>query len=209
MNHSTGASNARHCADLPAHLPGLDLAGTLQRLDQRADLLRELLLSFAHNQGGAIDRITAHWRAGDTPAAISAAHSLRGLAANLGCTELEIDLRALQVLLRDGNSDPLEIEARLGSARIALEQVRRSVGRIAPVAVDAPASDLADEARITALESALGHREFAARALFDAAAPTLNRAMDADDLAALGDAIRRYDFGTAQALLARRRDSAP
>ncbi|MRX11793.1 response regulator, partial [Pseudoduganella sp. FT25W] len=88
---------------LPAAAPGLELAAALQRLGGNAGLLQRLLTRFAETQGDAMARIAAAIDSNDLSAATREAHTLKGLASNIGAVTLANAAAALEQLLAAGN----------------------------------------------------------------------------------------------------------
>jgi two-component system sensor histidine kinase/response regulator len=87
---------------LPAQLEGFELAQTLERLGQDQDLLLLVMRQFLH------DFDPDHWasefdtacRQGQQVTALRLAHTLKGVAANLGAVRLQAAAAALEVELR-------------------------------------------------------------------------------------------------------------
>jgi len=61
-----------------------DLEATLKRLDGDRGLFRELIVYFLEDSPKVAEHLKASLRAGDAPASERAAHSLKGLTANVG-----------------------------------------------------------------------------------------------------------------------------
>ena len=109
---------------LPA-VEGLQLGPALQRLGGDAPLLRKLLGYFCANHGEDVARIRQALHDGDRETATRTAHTLKGLAGNIGAERLGRQAAALETQLRQGSCDPqaslteLEGELRDLLARIA------------------------------------------------------------------------------------------
>ncbi|RZU47853.1 PAS domain S-box-containing protein [Fluviicoccus keumensis] len=99
--HPSGAApaeTARRPASAPSPLPvieGLRLDFALRRLDGNTALLFQLLTRFREHQADAVSRIRQAMAAGDMESAIRAAHTLKGLAANIGADA--VAARAVEV----------------------------------------------------------------------------------------------------------------
>jgi PAS domain S-box-containing protein len=86
-------------------IDGLALDAALARLEGDAALLFRLLSRFRSHQADAPARIRAALAEGDTESAIRAAHTLKGLAANIGATALAAQAVAVEAALRQGLND--------------------------------------------------------------------------------------------------------
>ncbi|HYD59469.1 MAG TPA: response regulator [Noviherbaspirillum sp.] len=87
----------------------IDTAGALNRLGGNAALLQRLLAQFAEEYGGQAERIEFLLAAGDRAAAKRAAHTLKGLAGNLGATALAKVAEELEKAIHAGQEDDLLI----------------------------------------------------------------------------------------------------
>jgi HPt (histidine-containing phosphotransfer) domain-containing protein len=73
---------------LPDRLDGIDVASGLLRLGGNRSLYRRLLGKFADNQRDVVRQIESATKVGDITAAIRLAHTLKGVAANIGAQAL-------------------------------------------------------------------------------------------------------------------------
>jgi two-component system sensor histidine kinase/response regulator len=83
-------------------LPGFDSATAIARLAGDAQAYRRLLHRFAQAQGDTAERLRAQLAAGDIEAAAQLAHSLKGVAGNLGHDGLARAAAVLEDQLRAG-----------------------------------------------------------------------------------------------------------
>jgi two-component system sensor histidine kinase/response regulator len=93
-------------ADAPAELPpidGLDSADGLRRVGGNKRLYTKLLRQFASQQADAVGQIRAALAANDRESAIRLAHTLKGVAGNLGAGDVQNAAAAVEKLLRDGS----------------------------------------------------------------------------------------------------------
>jgi len=86
----------------PLSVEGLNLAQALQRLGGNTQLLRKLMGQFAQQQESTATRMAQALRAQDFPAVAAEAHTLKGLAGNIGAGALQEAARQLE----DGLSPP-------------------------------------------------------------------------------------------------------
>ncbi|HVB17008.1 MAG TPA: response regulator, partial [Stellaceae bacterium] len=112
-------------AALPAALPairGLDSAGGLRRMMGNATSYVALLHRFAEHHADADGEIAAALRAGDRDAAERLAHTLKGVAGNIGAAAVAAQAQRVETAIRAG-ADTHELDAaldRLGTVLAAL-----------------------------------------------------------------------------------------
>lgn len=113
---------SKHDADrsgLPAELPGLDLVGTMAKVNLNPHAYRRLLVDFHNRYLQAGERIAQSLGEGDRNAAQEIAHALKGAAGNLGAQALFLASQRLEAALghedRGGDGDAFQtFEAALG-----------------------------------------------------------------------------------------------
>jgi two-component system sensor histidine kinase/response regulator len=130
--------------ELPA-IPGLDAADGLARVAGNAKLYRKLLHQFADQQSIAVAQISGALAASDHATAERLAHTLRGVAGNLGAATIQAAAAALEKVIR-AQAPAAEIEAKLAYVASVLEpllgQLRTSLASpVAPGPVSAPPAD--------------------------------------------------------------------
>ncbi|WP_164716551.1 response regulator [Paenibacillus whitsoniae] len=86
----------------PEDVPALDTEGALVRLGQRKSLYAQVLRKFMEGHLQAVAEIRAAVQAGDVERALLLAHTLKGVAANLGAEPLSAAADGLQAALRYG-----------------------------------------------------------------------------------------------------------
>jgi CheY-like chemotaxis protein len=177
-------------------LPGIDQAAGLARVGGNAALYRRVLLKFRDQH---VANFAAEFRAaqdaGDGPAAIRLAHSLKGVAQTLGAFDLGGAALELETAARD---DPQQVAARLSAL---LEQLDRLAGGLAALTSDAPTiAALDDAARLDLcrrLLRLLEERDTAASELVDEFTQALANRPELTLIAAIRNAIGRYDHAGA------------
>ncbi|WP_298231209.1 PAS domain S-box protein [uncultured Azohydromonas sp.] len=95
--------------DLLARLalhPGVDVAAALSNLPGMEHRYELLLHVFAEHHSEDARKLQAHLARGDQRGAMLVAHSLKGVAATLGATELAAAARALETRLREEGAPP-------------------------------------------------------------------------------------------------------
>jgi len=111
--------------ELPESLPGFDLADGLKRLQGNKRLYRKLLLSFASDYNAVANEIRQALDAEDFDNAHSLVHNLKGLAGNLGATDLQaatVNLEKLVKGIDEKSPSPEQLNLRFSELENALNQ---------------------------------------------------------------------------------------
>jgi signal transduction histidine kinase/DNA-binding response OmpR family regulator/HPt (histidine-containing phosphotransfer) domain-containing protein len=227
---AAGAPGAAPQAVVP-QLEGIDATRGLHCVAGNAALYLQLLDSFRQNQRNAAEDLHAAVARGDAAAAGAAAHSLRGIAGNLGATVLERSARDLEAVLArcaparppsDAPAQPATapaapidlpaivpmlaaVERALAGVIHALDFHFLSIPPIRPAGTGdvAASSDAADA--ITALrklQSLLAEFSGDSTDYFDSARPALATLLSAATMDRLAGHMAHYDFAAASQLLA-------
>ncbi|MGB1110340.1 MAG: response regulator [Gammaproteobacteria bacterium] len=136
-------------------LPGIDTAAGLDRVGGNSEQYRKLLSKFANSQSGAVQRIRQALERGDRESAQMEAHTLSGVAGNIGANMLKQAARNLELSLRAGD-DPQALvqaaEAALGHVLDSLQSLEaeptvsqtdtRMVAELDPMAMRSRLHDL-------------------------------------------------------------------
>ena len=194
---------------LPARLPGIDIAQTLEVLNIDGLAFKRIMIGFrADNRDTA--RIIRQALAGNDPELmLQLAHGLKGSAANIGAAELNMAAHALETTCREDLStdvQPSRIEGLIEKVASALNQVLESIQSLeGPAPGDAPTqvsteSGLPFDALLTQLAEAIDRadpeqimkimpavRQQAARC----------KHIDPFRLQTLEDQVNRYDYDQA------------
>jgi len=110
--------------DLP-DLPGIDTQDGLERLGGNVRSYLRLLGKFADNQQDAIEEITQAFMDKDGEQMVRLAHTLKGVAGNIGATRLQESATELEEVLKEGAA---ELPARL--LEITGRELKRIIGMI-------------------------------------------------------------------------------
>jgi CheY-like chemotaxis protein len=187
---------ARADGELP-EIEGLDAAAGLRRVGGNRDLYVRLLRRFAAGQAGAASRVREALAAGERAGAEREAHTVKGVAANLGLTALSDLAAALERAVHGGKGE----KRALAAFEPALE---RAVGALATL----PAPDEGSATPTTAVAPA-GSRELGelARLLeagdgeavdyVAARAAALRAAFRGGEFAAIEQAVQSFEFDAA------------
>jgi CheY-like chemotaxis protein len=185
---------------LPDAVEGLDMAAGLRRVLGKKGRYLTMLRGFVAGQANAPAQIRAALAGGDAGTAERLAHTLKGLAGNIGAGELQQAAAGVEQALRTGSpaQEPLaQLEARLSrqiaaiSAALPAEVETPAAAQVDPALRDRVCSQLAgllanDDARVEKLLS-----EHAA--LLAAALPSHYRKLE--------EAAKQYDYEQALAVL--------
>jgi len=126
--------------DFPQAIPGLDMVAGLRRVLGKQPRYLAMLRGFVANQGDAAGRIDALIAAGDRAGAERGAHTLKGLAGNIGASALQFLAGELEHALAPAAAG--DVTAAALSARLAaqLEQLRTALAtQVAAITASLPA----------------------------------------------------------------------
>ena len=181
-------------------LPGVDIASGLRRVLGKRELYQRLLGKFAASQGDFAAQVRTALAAQQLESAERLAHSLKGLAGNLGATDLAAQAAMLESAIKDARHDELAS---------LLAEVQRSLDALlAAINAQFPAESLGGVAVDTEqlqvlcrqLQRLFSEDDPRAGKCFDEHAELLRSAF-ASDYAALAAAVRSFDFEQALVLL--------
>ena len=108
-------------------LPGIDITDGLKRVGGSKDFYRKLLLKFADSYHGFEKELRNLLSAGDIETATRNAHSLKGVAGNLGATELFKWAGDLEIVLKDNRVDSLDDN--ISKVSTTLSEVLESISK--------------------------------------------------------------------------------
>ena len=124
-------------------LPGVDTQSGLARVGGKVSVYRKILRQFINSQADAPVRIRSALASGDRRSAEREAHTLKGVAGNIGADEVQAAAKGLEAAIReDAGTESLiaELEGVLGDLLEALTPVTDDpdTTEVAPVAGEAP-----------------------------------------------------------------------
>jgi HPt (histidine-containing phosphotransfer) domain-containing protein len=195
--------------DLPV-IDGLDTREALARVMGKRDLYLRLLRQFATQQGLVLGEISAALRQGDFVLAERLAHTLKGVAGNIGAKPVHSAAGALEKLIRD-RAPAKQLESALQQTVSVLDpllaQLRATLGApglnaqpsaaAATVPVD-PAVSREAAAQLTKL---LLEFDPKAEEFIQGNQPALRALFAAEAWAEFEDKVQNYSFSEAQAML--------
>ncbi|WP_229207622.1 MULTISPECIES: PAS domain-containing protein [unclassified Duganella] len=182
-------------------LPGIDTEAALARLGGNYEALSALLKRFEQSQGGAVNEVRALLGAHQRQQAEQVLHRLRGVAANLGATDVARLSAAAEAILQDASADSLAMPAALNRLEQALGLVTRTARNLATPTQNIPTSntepsDLAQ--KLAELQSLLQNNNLKALEHFRALRPSLASAEQAQ---ALSEAVETLNFKAARQMV--------
>ena len=186
---------------------GVGRAG-VHRLPQRPSL-DPRFRQFAEQQGPAVGQISAALTQGDAALAERIAHTLKGVAGNIGAKPVQAAAGALEKLIR-ARASSTEIEAARGQAAEALDSLLaqlRSALSSAPPGIPQPAAPplSVDPAQVRAaaaqMTKLLSEFDAAAGEFIEANRGALRPLFSGDAWPQFEKLVQNYAFAEAQALL--------
>ena len=106
-------------------LPGIDTEAGLQRMGGDPNRYRKLLQRFLANHGGILEEVEEACKAGDEETAIRLAHTLKGVAGNIGARQVQLDAGELETTLKTSDKDRLD--ERLSTVKTSLQTVLSAI----------------------------------------------------------------------------------
>ena len=191
--------------ELPA-LPGIHVAAGLNVTQNDIKLYRKLLLKFLAKQANFAEVFQNARTRDDLQAAAMAVHTLKGVAGNLGMTQLHHAAHALELAVNEnaGNEDGLlqDVVAALEPVLKGLKKMKEDSIEGAATAGEVNAVNAADEvidlsavkpliAKLTAL---LAEGDIQSGVIFENLVPLLKETPFVNEVTALGNAIEAYEF---------------
>jgi PAS domain S-box-containing protein len=180
-------------------IEGVDVAGGLRRVAGNRRLYRDLLTQFAAKQGDAGAQISAALQSGDRKLAERLAHTVKGVAGNMGIPQVQAAAEKLEKAIRQEDSSlPVLLEefaSVLGSQVQALREALGDGAQTGPEQkVSAPFDAAAALAAASRLKALLEASDADAEAAFSQMQAAVAGQIEKTQLSALGDAISEFDF---------------
>jgi signal transduction histidine kinase/CheY-like chemotaxis protein len=187
-------------------IAGVKVADGLNRVAGNKRLYRDLLGQFAAKQRDAAAQLSTALENGDLKLAERIAHTVKGVAGNLGIIDVQSAAQKLEKALRDGEENVstmlTEFESVIGTQVQAIEKALRDSATARPETVptlsfDGEAAAAAIVALRRLLEASDGNAEESFRSLQDA----VENVVEKPYLDALSESINDFDFDAALAKL--------
>ncbi|MBA5604876.1 response regulator [Duganella sp. FT3S] len=189
---------------LPA-IAGLKMEAALQRMGGNAALMRKLLGRFVETQIDAMQRIADAMDNNDLATATRAAHTVKGLAGNIGAVALaDAAARVEQMLAQgvaEGRDDAIAAMGQeLGEMVARVSMALRGAGAASPataqaaLAAPAPVDPAALAGEVREMARLLAQDDAAAVKLLDRVCPMLTAAGQGEPSRQLRRMLAQYDF---------------
>jgi HPt (histidine-containing phosphotransfer) domain-containing protein len=202
-----------------SNLSGIDSAYGLRHVAGNTALYVQLLDRFREAQRDAGAQIRADFEAGRLREAGARAHTLRGVAGNVGARELQTLAQSVEEGLALAAPDPARLASGVRALEAAVDATMASLdryfARVAEVSPSAPApvAPMAADGDGLAAAAQLDHllAEYSGDAIdyFESVRARLAGVLDGQRLAHLAQHLSRYEFEEARRLLAARSTTAP
>jgi two-component system sensor histidine kinase/response regulator len=202
-------------SELPA-IEGLDTQDGLTRVAGNRKLYLKLLRQFVDQQGRSVEEITTALAQGDPALAERIAHTLKGVAANLGAKQVQTAASVLEETIRHrGGSEETApaldqvakmLDPLLESLRISLPEPESP--KAAPVS-EAPADPAATRAAADQLTQLLADFDSGAVEFIEANRAALSPLFPGDAWAGFEQLVQNYAFADAETTLSQALHSVP
>jgi two-component system, sensor histidine kinase and response regulator len=201
----------------PPSIAGLDTNSGLVRVGNNRQLYLKLLGQFVEQQGPAADQIAAALSSKDHAVAERLAHTLKGVAGQLGAADVQSTAGTLEHLIRE-HAEPAAIEAartQLAAQLIALVTALRAAlpstgsGAPEPAIPSTPPSAAQSREAAAQLTGLLSERDPGAAEFLEAHQATLRPLFDDARWRELTGLVQGYAFEDAQAQLEQALESFP
>jgi CheY-like chemotaxis protein len=183
-------------------IEGLDVEGGLKRVAGNKRLYRSLLGQFADKQGDAGAQIKAALGGGDRELAGRIAHTVKGVAGNLGIGSVQMAAEKIERAIRE--NDPAEkgaIEGLDSVLRPMVQTIQRALDGTGPARPAAKGDGAFDRAAaataVTRLKTLIEANDGGAAEAFLEVEAALSGIADQPRLEALGNALGDFDFDRA------------
>ena len=180
-------------------LPGVNTEEGLQRVGGSKAFYFKILSKFRDSQSQAVAAIRASVQTGDMDEATRAAHTLRGVAGNIGATALSAAAQTAEAALKAG--DTANLEELLHSITVELEPLLHAIDALSdssPEAQSPPTHAPVDwaqlEPHLQQLQALLEDSDTEASECLEAIAPLLTGTPHAESLRAIETRLAKYDF---------------
>ncbi|KIX15324.1 response regulator [Dethiosulfatarculus sandiegensis] len=125
--------------ELPSHIPGLDIKAGLTRLGGNKKLYWNLLIKLGSEYEGMADDINRAWEKGEKAEAERMAHSVKGVAGNVGAMDLAQKAADLETCMKQ--EDKENLPGLLEAFSFSLSQLISALKQIQPASSEEPRAD--------------------------------------------------------------------
>lgn len=211
----TPTQRAAQPVDEVPPIKGLDTKDGLNRVAGNRKLYLKLLRQFVDQQGPALEQIAEALGKGEEAVAERLAHTLKGVAGNIGAKEVQSAAARVEKLIRE-KAEAAEIQAARAAAAAVLnpltDQLRAALGTQTSPAITQTAGAVVDpaESREAAkqLTALLSEFDPGAADFVEAKRTLLQPLFTAESWAQFEKLVQNYSFDEAQTLLAQAQQNA-
>jgi CheY-like chemotaxis protein len=184
-------------------IDGVDIAGGLKRVAGNVRLYRSLLQQFVEKQATACSQIVDALRQGDRALAERLAHTMKGVAGNIGIVKIQETASRVEKAIRENDgSAPVLLEELEPALDHQVRIIRNSLSETAPpVATTASFNAEAVETAIARLQTLLEANDGDAADAAQQVADALTGVVDVGLLEALRQSVAQFEFDVALAKL--------
>jgi PAS domain S-box-containing protein len=185
-------------------IPGLDTADGLARVAGNEKLYLKLLRQFAEEQATGEVQIFSALAKGDTATAERLAHTIKGVAGNLGAKPVQAAAGSIEKMIREGAART-DIDRALKSLAAALDPLIAHLKVLPAAATAAPVTAAVDPAQARAAVQKMGKLlagfDAGAAGYLEANEHQLRAAFDADTWSRFAQHVQEFAFSDAEVLL--------
>jgi CheY-like chemotaxis protein len=183
-------------------IAGVNVADGVKRVAGNKRLYRSLLIQFVEKQGDAAAEISAATKSGDLKLAERIAHTVKGIAGNIGIAEVQSTAQKLEKAIHDGHdSVPSLLDEFAASLSSQVDAIRQALRESAPTmpqeAHTSPVNGEAASGAIARLRTLLEASDGAAEDAFHRLQDAAEGAVEKSQLDALENFINDFDFEAA------------
>jgi CheY-like chemotaxis protein len=198
-------SRAADEANIP-DIAGIDVDGGLKRVAGNRRLYRDLLAQFVAKEGDANTRVSAALESGDRKLAERIAHTLKGVAANIGIKQVHAAAEKLERAIREGDAAvPVVLEELASVLGPQIQTIQQALGEVTIPGQEEKANARFDaeaaSAAVGRLKALLVASDADAEEAFSQVRDAVAGQGEKSRLNALGAAISEFDFEGALVML--------
>jgi HPt (histidine-containing phosphotransfer) domain-containing protein len=184
-------------------IAGVDTVGALKRVAGNRRLYRSLLEQFAAKHAGSVEQIENDLRSNARESAERMAHTLKGIAGNIGITRVHEVAAKVEAAIRKGDESVYVLLPELSSVLAPqIAAIRSALGDGGEPSLPAGEFNLeAAVAAVTRLRSLIESNDGDAADVVDQVAGALGGKADKAKIDGLRDALTEFDFDAALARL--------
>ena len=186
---------------IPQEIAGINLADGLKRVAGNTRLYRDLLGQFVAKQGDAAAQISAALESGDRKLAERIAHTVKGVAGNIGMVKMQSAAQKLEKAIREGQDSVAVLLSGFAScSRAQVDAIEEALSKSAPAqpaATPSPFSGEVASGAIARLRSLLRASDGGAEEAFRSLQGMVAGVVEKPHLDALSASISDFDFEAA------------